>query len=192
MCRLWLELDAIKLSIRSFQRVLVGINNLRIHFIFREFDWGSKVYSPPIQMESWAKCLQGCFYFSIPEKIIYSLNFLFDKFWNSINLTYYHSLDQRIWFTFIFLPLKIVGLVPHLDFLLIPSLILSKLEIWSIKIELSKLSSRISMENCDRSIFPGWSILFLYVPVHKAWSFRSLSSSRLIHFHIVWKLLASC
>ena len=59
--RPWLELRIKfnRYSIRSFQRALVGFNNLWVHFIFREFNWVamSKIVSPPLQMESWAKVL---------------------------------------------------------------------------------------------------------------------------------------
>ena len=51
-----------------FQRALVGFNNLWIHFILREFNCVtmSKIPSPIIQMEIWARYLGGCiFWFTI-------------------------------------------------------------------------------------------------------------------------------
>ena len=48
---------------RSFQRALVGFNNLWIHWIFREVNWVScsKIPTAPLQMDSWAKYLGGRF-----------------------------------------------------------------------------------------------------------------------------------
>ena len=57
-------------------------------------------------MESLVQCLEG-WLFSCSRKlyILFSISFLI--FWNSINLAYeYHSLETRIWFLIIFLPLK--------------------------------------------------------------------------------------
>ena len=48
----------------------------------------SKIPSPPVQMESLARCLGGRGSFFLPEEIVYSFNFLFDIFLNSIYLTY--------------------------------------------------------------------------------------------------------
>ena len=61
--RSWLELKIKfnRYSMRSFQRTLVGFNNIWIHFIFREFNYVSvsKIPSPPLQIKSWAGCLGG-------------------------------------------------------------------------------------------------------------------------------------
>ena len=65
----------------------------------------------------------------------------------------YHSLDKRIWFKIIFLPLKESHCVPDMDFFIVPSLILSQLEL--LRIELSKLTPSILMKNCDHFICPG-------------------------------------
>ena len=59
----WLELN-IKFkqySIRSFQKPLVGFNNLWIRLVFKEFNWVSmsKIPYPPFQMESWTRSLGG-------------------------------------------------------------------------------------------------------------------------------------
>ena len=52
--------------------------------------------------------------------------------------------------------------VADMDLFIIPSLILSQLE---LTIELPKLTLSTLMENCDHySICPGWSVLFWYVP----------------------------
>ena len=85
----------------------------------------------------------------------------------------YYSLDKRIWFTMIFLPLKECHSVPDMDFLIMPSLILSQLEI--SKRELPKLTPSIFIENYAHSICSGLSILFLYAPAYKAWFLKSLS-----------------
>ena len=83
---------------------------------------------------------------------------------------------RRIWFTIIFSPFKeSLTQFQIWFFFVIFSLFLSQLEL-SI-IELPKLTPNILMENCDHSIFPGWSILFLYAPAHKARLLKNLSSS---------------
>ena len=65
--RPWLEsrIKSNRYSMRSFQRTLVGFNNLWIHFIFREFNWVSmsKIPSLPLQVESWVRCLGGRIFF---------------------------------------------------------------------------------------------------------------------------------
>ena len=65
----WLELN-IKFnqySIRSFQKALVGFNNLWIiHLAFKDFNWlsMSKMPFPPFQMEGWTRCLGGLICYS--------------------------------------------------------------------------------------------------------------------------------
>ena len=59
----WLELK-IKFnqySERSFQKALVGFNNLWIYLVFKEYNWVSmsKIPHPPFQLESWTRCLGG-------------------------------------------------------------------------------------------------------------------------------------
>ena len=74
-------------SMRFFQRALMGFNNFRINFIFREFNWVfnwiSKMSKERLSVwEVW-------YFFIVPEKIVDSLfNFLFDILWNSIYLHY--------------------------------------------------------------------------------------------------------
>ena len=78
----WLELN-IKFSWysrRSFQRALVGFNNLWIHLISNKFNWVSmsKIYLT--EFSKWGAYL---------TKILYSLFYFFsDIFWNSVYLTY--------------------------------------------------------------------------------------------------------
>ena len=75
-------------SIRSFHRALVGLSNLWIHFIFREFNWVSmsKIPNPPFQMGSWARCLGGEFSFPPIGNHIFFFRFL-NMFWDCINLS---------------------------------------------------------------------------------------------------------
>ena len=56
----------------------------------------------------------------------------------------YHSLDKRIWFTIIFLPLKESHYVPDMDFFGISSPFSFHLEL--LRIELPKLTPSILME----------------------------------------------
>ena len=73
--RPWLELriKSNRYSMRSFQRALVGFNNLWVYCIFKEFNLVSmsKIPSPPFHMESWARCLGGhSFFFSRGNNIL--------------------------------------------------------------------------------------------------------------------------
>ena len=79
-------------SMWSFQRALVGFNNLWIHFIFRKINWLSvtKIPGPLLQME---KVAWQVVIFSVPREVIYSFNFLFDIFRNSIYLTFVPKLS---------------------------------------------------------------------------------------------------
>ena len=64
-------------SMKSFQRALVGFNNLWIHFTFMDFNWVfmSKIPFPPLQMESWVRCLESCFFFLSTGNRVYFKNF---------------------------------------------------------------------------------------------------------------------
>ena len=63
----------------------------------------SKISNPLVQMESCARCLGGRVFFPVPEEIVYSFLVYFGiiQIWPM-----YYSLDKRIWFTIILLPLK--------------------------------------------------------------------------------------
>ena len=65
----------------------------------------------------------------------------------------YLSFDKRIQFAIIFLPLKDSHSIPDMGFFIMPSLVLSQLELSSI--ELAKLTPYILIKNCDHSICPG-------------------------------------
>ena len=65
------------------RKALVGLNNLWIHFIFREFYRVSMSKIPCLPLSSWEVV-----FFPFPEEIVYSFNLIFDIFWNSIYLTY--------------------------------------------------------------------------------------------------------
>ena len=88
----------------------------------------------------------------------------------------YIWLVRKIWFTIIFFPFKeSLTQFEIWFFFVILSLFFVQLELSSI--ELPKLTPNILMESCDHSIFPGWSILFLYAPAHKVRLLKNLSSS---------------
>ena len=112
MARLWSEfrINFNQYSIRSFQRAMVGFNNLRIHFIFILFNSVSrpKISIPPLQMDSWAMCLRGYTFSSSRGNCIFFLQFTFWYIleYYKFGLCMYHSLEKRIWFTIIFLLLK--------------------------------------------------------------------------------------
>ena len=89
-------------------------------------------------MESLVQCLEGWF-FSCSRKlyILFSISFLI--FWNSINLPMYHSLETRIWFRIIFLPVKKSLALFQIWVFCQPSIILSHLDL--SRIDLPKLTS---------------------------------------------------
>ena len=78
----WLEFSIKSIfnqyRMRSFQRALVGFNNFWINFIFREFNWVSKMSKERLSVwEVW--------FFFVPEEIVYSLfNLLFDIYLNYV------------------------------------------------------------------------------------------------------------
>ena len=127
---------------RFFQRALLGFNNLRIHFIFSEFNFVSmmsKISSPLVKMESWTTCQGGC---------ILSLSrgnhiFFFRVFWNSTNLTYVPQFRLEV-LAYDYLFQRQSHSDPDMDFFALPSLILFRLEL--SRIELPKLTPRILME----------------------------------------------
>ena len=65
----------------------------------------------------------------------------------------YYSLDKRIWFTIISLPLKGSHSVLYMDFLYYTFTYFVPMEL--SRIELLKLTTTILMENCDHSICLG-------------------------------------
>ena len=89
-------------------------------------------------MESLVQCLEG-WLFSCSRKlyILFPISFLI--FWNSINLPMYHSLETRIWFRIIFLPVKKSLALFQIWVFCQPSIILSNLEL--SRINLPKLTS---------------------------------------------------
>lgn len=99
-------------------------------------------------------------FFPVLEELVCSFNILFDIFWNSIRLTYVtqFGLDNLV-HNCLFTSQRIL-FYSRYEFFIIPSLILWELE--SSRIELAKLILNILVENWDRSICPGWSILFLW------------------------------
>ena len=96
----------------------------------------------------------------------------------------YLSLDKRIWFMIIFLPIKkSVILFKIWIFFIIPSLILSQLEL--LRIELSNLTPSILMKICDHSVCHDSSILFLYTPAHTAGFCKVYLRARANHLYPV-------
>ena len=116
-------------SMRSFQRALVGFNNLWNHLIFKESNWvcTSKIPSPPFQMGHWAKCLT-CRIYSLLQRKFNSLFSIFIQIYFAIVYICptYHSFDQRMSF-------------------ILSQFLLS----WT---ELLKSTLTISLGNCDQAI----------------------------------------
>ena len=139
---------------RSFQKALVGFNNLWIHFLFLYSLIVCLCLKYLVCPSKWRFELGvwEAVFFPVLEEIAYCFfNFLSDIFWPM-----YHSLEKRIWFTC----QRESHSVPDMDFLVIPSLILSHLEL--PRIELSKLTSIIIMESAHNCPWPA----------HKSSAFR--------------------
>ena len=103
----WLEFSIKSIfnqySMRSFQRALVGFNNFWINFIFREFNWVSMSKMSKECLSVW----EVWFSLSVQRKlyILFSISFLI--YFGIVYIwTMHQSLDERIWFIIIFLPLK--------------------------------------------------------------------------------------
>ena len=159
-------------SIRSFQRVLVGFNNLWMHSIFILFNcvsW-SKMFTRPFQIEIWARCLEVAF-FPVPEEIVYSfLNFLFDIFWNSINLNsieLYKGFCLRL--SFYLLPLKESLTLFHIRIFCYTFTFFVLFGV--VECTVTKINFKYFNGNCDYCSCPAWPILVLFAPAHKGLAF---------------------
>ena len=99
--------------------------------------------------------------FLVPEEIVYSFfNFLFDIFWNSINLVFVSHLGEKDLVYDYLPPLKeSLTLFQYGFFFAIHWLILSHLEL--SRIELPKLTSRVLMEIAI--ILVAWLINSLFI-----------------------------
>ena len=104
---------------------------LCLKYIVRPFIWRA-------ELGVWEVVL-----FPVPGKIVYSFfNFLFDIFWNSINLAYVSRLgEEDLVYNYFFASQRESHSVPDMDFFAILSLILSHLDL--SRIELPKLTSSI-------------------------------------------------
>ena len=146
----------------------------------------SKILRLPLQMESWGQCV-GCIFFCSRGNCIFFLQFPFWYFGIVQIWPMHHSLETRIWFLIILLPLK-------------ESLTL--FQIWVscytfnyfapvgvIENRFTKINFKCFNGNCDSSSCPGWWILFLYALPHKGLGFwkKYLWASLSLHFHIVLK-----
>ena len=83
-------------------------NNILVHFIFREFNWVSmsKMPTPPLYMESRARCLRGCIFFAF-QRNTYILSISLLIYFGIVYVwPMYHSFGKKTWLIIIFLPLK--------------------------------------------------------------------------------------
>ena len=120
-------------------------------------------------------------FFLFQRKIIFSISFLI--FWNSINLPMYHSLETRIWFRIIFLPVKKSLALFQIWVFCQPSIILSHLEL--SRIDLPKLTSSILMEIVTIPVVLV-DEFYMHHPV-KAWLFEKIIFELVYLFHIALK-----
>ena len=103
----------------------------------------SKIPGPSLRMESWARCLRG-FIFTCSKGNCF-FNFLFDVFWNSINLAYVSEIGEKdLVYNYLFTSQRESHSIPDMNYLAILSIILSHLEF--LRIELPKLTLRILMK----------------------------------------------
>ena len=80
----------------------------------------------------------------------------------------YHSLETRIWFLIIFLPLKKSLTLFQIWVLLTFNYFVP---FGVIENRFTKINFKYFNGNCDYSSCPGWWILFLYAPPHKGLAF---------------------
>ena len=147
----------------------------------------SKIPSPLLQMESWARCLEGCIFSSSRENCIFFFQFPFRCItaWRKgfgLQLSFTSQREPRY--------------IPDMDFFPISSFILSHLEL--LRIELTKLTSSILMEILTIPIGLVDQFYFYMHQLKKAWLFETIIfeldyhwASLSLHFHIVLKSLVS-
>ena len=139
----------------------------------------SKIPSPPLQLESLARCLGDCI-FPVPEEVACSFfNILFDIFWAK----YKFGLCIKTWrrgFGCLRLSFYLSRFFCYTIAYFVP--------FWVIENRVTKINFMYFNGNCDYSSCLGWSILFLYAPAHKALAFWASLSLRC---HTVWKSLVS-
>ena len=182
--RPWLEfgIKFNRYSMRFFQRALVGLNNLWIHFIFIEFNWVfmPKVLSSTLQMASWARCLRGSVFFCLRRNWI----FFQYPFWYILE-SYTFDLCTTVLIRGFGLQLsfylsKGVPLCSGYGFFLIIYFVL----IGVIEDKVTKIKPKYLTENCDHSICCGWSILFYMLqPIRRGfWKVYSQAKCIFIEF----------
>ena len=114
---------------------------------------------------------RGGHIFLVPEEILYCFfNFLFDKFWNNIYLSYVPKfVFKRIWFKTLYFHLKgsctLFQILIFLNVICFVQLELSRTE-------LPECTPSILTENCDHTIFLFYQFYFCYGPFHKDWLFE--------------------
>ena len=106
-------------------------------------------------------------FFSLAEEIVFSFfNFLFDIFWNSINVAYVSQLgEEDLIYDYLFTSQCSLILFQIKIFLLYLRLFFPHLEF--LRIELTKLTSSILMKIMAIPVVLVDRILFLDAPVHK-------------------------
>ena len=160
---LWFRIKLNWYSMRFFQGELLGFNNLWIYFSFREFNCVSmsKIPSPLVKMESWTRCLGGHISFSFQRKSCIFLGI----FWNSTNLVYVQHFGwEGLVYDYPFL--RQSHSVPDMDFFCYTTTYFVPFGV--IENRVTKVNSKYFNGNFHYFICPGWSILFLYAPAHKA------------------------
>ena len=153
--------------LRYFQIALVRFNNLHIHYIFILFNCVSmsKIPIPPPQVKTLSQ-VSGRLHFLLFQKKLYILffNFLFDIFQNSINLDHVSQLgDKDLVYDYIFTSQRIL-LCSRYEFFCYTFIYFFPFGVTENKATKSKF--KCFNGSCDCSSYPGWSILFLYAPVH--------------------------
>ena len=126
----------------------------------------SKIPGPPLQMESWARCLGGCILSCSRGNCILFFQF---PFWYILE-QYKSALCITAWTRGFgprpsFYLSNRISLCSRYRFFCYTFTYFVPFEV--IKNRVTKISFKYFNWNCDYSSCPGWSIIFLYAPAHK-------------------------
>ena len=133
----------------------------------------SEIPNPPLQMESWASCLEGFIFFCSRRNFIFFFQFPFDIFWNSINLAYVSQLrEEDLISNYLFNFQRESHSVSDMYFFATLSIILSRLEL--SREYLTMLTSSNLMEIVTFPVVLVDQFCFYMHQSTKAWLFEKI------------------
>ena len=145
----------------------------------------SEIPSPPLQMESLARCLGGCIFSCSRWGCMF---FFLYPFWYIVGK---FGLSVKTWrrelgcLQLCFFLSKRVSLCSRKGFFCYT--IAYFVQFWFIKNRVTKINFMYFNGNCGYSSCFGWSIQFLYAPAHKSLDFWKKLSFQLVYLCIfVW------